>query len=183
MNTHRLRLAVALTAAFMPGIAVAQHEAHQGGAGEGSPEMVQCARVQPVVDNIITGAMARVESARQSNSAADMRAAVDQLEGALRDIRRQLAPCAAATPSAGLTMPGMQQSPGTPTSTAPMDHSKMQIGSETKPGKVMDPVNGLMVDPATAPKTTYQGQTYYFSSEQTQREFLKNPATFAKPKG
>ncbi|MGH2400959.1 MAG: YHS domain-containing protein, partial [bacterium] len=46
--------------------------------------------------------------------------------------------------------------------------------------KVMDPVNGLMVDPATASKATYQGQTYYFSSEQTRKEFLQNPAKFAK---
>ena len=46
--------------------------------------------------------------------------------------------------------------------------------------KQMDPVNGLMVDPATAPKTSYQGQTYYFSSEQSRKEFLENPAKFAK---
>jgi YHS domain-containing protein len=65
-----------------------------------------------------------------------------------------------------------------------MDHSKMQMGGEAKPGKVMDPVNGLVVDPATAPKTTYQGQTYYFSSERTLKEFLANPVKFAKkPKG
>jgi YHS domain-containing protein len=67
---------------------------------------------------------------------------------------------------------------------APMDHSKMPTGSEAKPGKVMDPVNGLMVDPETAAKTLYQGQTYYFSSEQTRKEFSENPAKFAKkPKG
>jgi len=52
-----------------------------------------------------------------------------------------------------------------------------------KPGRIerqMDPVNGLMVDPTSAPKTTYQGHTYYFSSEQTLKEFLENPAKFAK---
>ena len=64
--------------------------------------------------------------------------------------------------------------------TAPMDHSKMPMGGEAQPGKAMDPVNGLMVDPSTAPKSTYQGQTYYFSSEQTRKEFLENPAKFAK---
>ena len=66
--------------------------------------------------------------------------------------------------------------------TPPMDHSKM--GAEAQPGKVMDPVTGLMVDPATAPKTTFQGQAYYFSSEQSRKEFLDNPAKFTKkPKG
>jgi YHS domain-containing protein len=49
--------------------------------------------------------------------------------------------------------------------------------------KPTDPVNGLTVDSATSPKTTYKGQTYYFSSEQTRKEFLQNPAKFArKPK-
>ena len=79
--------------------------------------------------------------------------------------------------------------PGAATSTKPapppaaIDHSKMPMG-EAKPGKVMDPVNGLMVDTTTAVKTTYQGQTYDFSSEQSRKEFRENPAKFAKkPKG
>lgn len=278
MNTHSLQLAMAFAAALVPGGALAQHEAHQPGAGQASPEIGQCARVQPVVDNIIAAAMARLELARQSNNPAEMRAAVDQLEAALRDIRTQLAPCSAvaavADPPAGHTMPGMPRSPNAPAATAPMDHSrmpmggasgakpgaatgakpaapaapmdhskmpmggapaarpgtaagtkpagpsaptdhskmpmggtpaakpgaatgakpaapmapmdhsKMPTGGEAKPGKVMDPVNGLMVDPETAAKTMYQGQTYYFSSEQTRKEFSENPAKFAKkPKG
>jgi len=247
MNTHSLRLAIAFATAFVPGVVLAQDEAHQAGAPPASAEMAQCARVQPVVENIIAAAMARLESARQSNNPAEMRAAVDQLEAALRDIRTQLAPCAAAAaatdPNAGHTMPGMQQPVGAPASVPPIDHSKMPMGGtpaarpgaaagtkpaapaapmdhskmpmggapatkpgaaggakpasptapmdhsnmpigEAQPGKVIDPVNGLMVDPATAPKTTYQGQTYYFSSEQSRKEFLENPAKFAKkPKG
>ena len=214
----QLRLAIAFTSAFVPGVAMAQHEAHQAAAPQASAEESQCTRVQPVVEKIITAGMTRLESARQSNSPAEMRAAVDQLEAAFRDIRAQLAPCsaaaAAADPHAGHTMPGMPQPPGAPAPaapmdhskmpmggtpatkpgaaagakpaapTTPMDHSKMSMGGERKPGKVMDPVNGLMVDPATAPKTTHQGQTYYFSSEQTLKEFLQNPAKFAKkPKG
>jgi YHS domain-containing protein len=187
MNIHSL-LAIAFTATFVPGVATAQHEAHQADAGQATPEMVQCARAQPVINNIIAAAMARVESARLSNNPAEMRAAVDDLEAALRDIRAQLAPCSAAAaatdPHAGHTMPGMPQTPGAPAAGAPMDHSKMPMGGDAQPGKVMDPVNRLVVDPPTAPKTTYQGQTYYFSSEQTRKEFLENPAKFAKkPKG
>src|SRR5262249_32742773 len=61
-------------------------------------------------------------------------------------------------------------------------YSPAQSGD--KQDKQMDPVNGLLVDPATAPTTTYQGQIYYFSSEQSHKEFLENPAKFAKkPKG
>jgi YHS domain-containing protein len=44
----------------------------------------------------------------------------------------------------------------------------------------MDPVTGRMVDPATAPKAIYQGQTYDFSSEEARREFLQNPVKFVK---
>ena len=51
-------------------------------------------------------------------------------------------------------------------------------------GKQMDPVSGLIVDPATASKTIYQGQNYYFGSEQTRKQFLENPGKVArKPKG
>ena len=95
MRTTLVWLTGALTAAFVPGAAIAQHEAHPG-AGQASRQMVECARVQPVIDNIIAAAMARVESARLSNNPAEMRAAVDHLEAALRDIRVQLEPCKAA---------------------------------------------------------------------------------------
>lgn len=87
---------------------------------------------------------------------------------------------AAADPHAGHAMPTPSAPKGAAKPAPPMDHSKMQMGGEAKAGKAMDPVNGLMIDPATAPKTTYQGQTYYFSSEQTLKEFLQNPAKFAK---
>ena len=219
INSHSLQLAIAFAIAFVPGVALAQHEGHQAASGQALPDVTQCARVQPVVDYIITAATTRLETARQSNNPTEMRAAVDQLDGALRDIRAQLAPCAAvsaATDSQGAhSMPGMQHTPeagaapvapmdhsnmpmgGAPATkpgavmgtkptlpAAPMDHSKMPMGGQAQPGNVMDPVNGLMVDSATAPKTIYQGQTYYFSSEQTRKEFLGNPAKFAKkPKG
>jgi YHS domain-containing protein len=240
MSIHKLPLAIALTATIVSGVATAQHEAHQAGVGQASPEMVQCGRVQPVIDAIITAAMARVETARLSNNPAEMRAAVDHLEAALRDIRAQLAPCSAAAaatdPHAGHAatparpapvqpvVPGAKAKPtekpaapdphaghsgtaakpGDPGAkgaagaskaapkTKPSTPSDPHAGhgttgkpaAEVKDGKVMDPVTGLMVDPATAPKTTYQGQTYYFSSEQSRKEFLTNPAKFAKkPKG
>ena len=151
--------------------------------------------------------MARLETARQANSPAQMRAAIDDLQGALRDVRVQLAPCAAmATAMAGHTMPNVQapsgaprmpaMSPGqsqpapgaaAPAAKAPAavdphaDHGATTApATEASQAKTMDPVTGLMVDPTTAPKTTYQGQTYYFSSEEARKEFLQNPAKFVK---
>jgi YHS domain-containing protein len=73
--------------------------------------------------------------------------------------------------------------PGGATSAEPHAGHAAQAPAQSG-DKQRDPVNGLMVDPATAPKTTYQGRTYYFSSERSRKEFLENPAKFAKkPKG
>jgi copper resistance protein B len=229
MTRQQMWLAVVFSTAFLPGSAAAQHDAHQPGSAPASAEMAQCARVQPVIDKIIAAAMARAESARLSNVPAEMRAATDHLESALRDIRIQLAPCsaaagtmdshgghempvtqppaqspeatrkptsapAAADPHIGHTMPAKparsEKPASKPTAEAPKPDKDPHAGhamseKTTEPaGKQMDPVNGLMVDPATAPKTTYQEQTYYFSSEESRKEFLANPAKFAKkPKG
>ena len=259
MSTYNLRLAMALAAALIPSVAWGQHEAHQPASTQASSaDLTQCLRVQPVIENIITAAMSRAEAARLSNSPTEMRAAVESLEAALRDIRAQSASCAAAAattdpheahtmpstpsavgaspapapagavdPHAGHTMPSAapaskgtataKPAPGTPPKPAAADphagHAASSAAPATKPAptskpaapkpgaskttdphaghsaaqsgdKQMDPVNGLMVDPATAPKTTYQGQTYYFSSEQSRKEFLETPAKFAKkPKG
>ena len=257
MSSDNLRLAMALAAALIPSLAWGQPEAHQPASTQASAELTQCLRVQPVIENIITAATSRAEAARLSNSPTEMRAAVESLEAALRDIRAQSAPCAAAAattdPHAAHTMPSTPSAAGTPpaqapagavdphgghtmsnaapaskgtatakpapstppkpaaadphaghaaSSTAPATKAAPTSKSAAAPGasktadphaghsaaqsgdKQMDPVNGLMVDPATAPKTTYQGQTYYFSSEQSRKEFLEHPAKFAKkPKG
>lgn len=214
--------------ALLQGIAVAQH-AHQTGDPQAPAPLASCAQVQPAVDNIIAEAMRRLEGARQTNDPAQMRAAVDHFASALRDIRTQLAPCAApaaaadphaghamptteppagagstptkpavvADPHAGHQMPAAKAAPTPPsgkpraaaakpkttTTKAPAKASDPHAGhteaAETK--KEMDPVNGLTVDPSTAPKTTHQGRTYYFSSEQSLKQFLENPAKFAKP--
>jgi YHS domain-containing protein len=62
---------------------------------------------------------------------------------------------------------------------APMDHSKMSMPTASDASaQASDPVCGLKVNPATAPSTKHQGQTYYFCSEQHQQLFQKNPAKF-----
>lgn len=84
-------------------------------------------------------------------------------------------------PHAGHAMPKTQPAPTAPARDPHAGHGlPTPPATEAKPAKVMDPVTGLMVDPRTAPKATYQGQTYYFSSEQAREEFLQNPAKFVK---
>jgi YHS domain-containing protein len=41
-----------------------------------------------------------------------------------------------------------------------------------------DPVCDMEVDPATAPKSEYQGKTYYFCSLQCKRDFDENPREY-----
>lgn len=251
-----LHAVVAVGLGAMPALAAPQHQGHQTVPPSVAAHAGQCAQAQPAVEHIIVGATARLESARQSNEPAEMRAAIEHFQSALRDLRTQLAPCAAAAssadPHAGHAMPAapptaapppdphaghtMPAPPATKTSppaarpkaaapkaapqaAAPDPHAGHAAPAPKKPAsrpappkrtepkatdshaghdhgappvkkdapsvpEQRDPVTGLMVDPATAPKTTYQGQTYYFSSEASRKEFLENPAKFArKPKG
>ncbi len=59
-----------------------------------TPTATSCAQAQATVDQLLAAASARVESARQTNSASEMRSAVDGLQNVVRDVRTQLAPCA-----------------------------------------------------------------------------------------
>jgi YHS domain-containing protein len=205
MSLRKALIAVSVAAEMYPWAASAaqlREDRLAPGQSNASAESLQCAQAQPLVTRTIEAATARLETARQSNSPAQMRAAIDDLQGALRDVRAQLAPCAAIpTPMAGHTMPGVQppssapgmpaMSPGgpppapgavAPAATDPHAGHAMTPtpAKDASQAKVMDPVTGLMVDPATAPKTTYQGQTYYFSSEEARKQFLQNPAKFIR---
>ena len=78
------------------------------GAGPGAATLARCAQAQPEITITIDAAAARLEAARQTNSPAAMRAAIDDVQAALRDVRIRLAPCAAlapADPHAGHAMP------------------------------------------------------------------------------
>lgn len=91
-----------------------------------------------------------------------------------------------AIPGASAASKRASTSTPTPSKPAPQSTTDPHAGhaAQQPSGKQMDPVNGLMVDPSSAKKTIYRGQTYYFSSEQTLKEFLRNPAKFTrKPKG
>jgi YHS domain-containing protein len=184
MSNRNRRLGIALAAALIPAEVAAQHDAHQSASPQApSSELTQCARVQPIIENIIAAAMSRAEAARLSNNPTELRAAVEHLEAALRDIRAQSTSCSTAAAStdshAGHTMP--MQPPSSAPTAAPADGVVSHAGHNApSAAKERDPVTGVMVDPETAPKTTYQGQTYYFSSEQSRKQFLDDPVKFAK---
>jgi hypothetical protein len=103
----------------MPSARAAQHDAHPGDAeaASASGAVAQCTQVQPAITATIAVALKRLDDARQSNSAAAMRAAADDLQAMLLDIGSRLAPCSrmqvtSADPHAGHTMP--QPPPASP---------------------------------------------------------------------
>jgi ketosteroid isomerase-like protein len=59
-----------------------------------TPTATSCAQAQAIVDRLLASAASRIEAARLTNAAAQMRAAVDALDSVIRDVRMQLAPCA-----------------------------------------------------------------------------------------
>ena len=109
-------------------------------------EVTQCAQAQMMVDQLLATAMQRLVSARQSNAAADLRAAVDSLQNTMRDARAQLATCASTQAAAPMDHSKMPRSAapttgGTPAPAAHMDHSKMPMGTPpaAKPGTPAKP--------------------------------------------
>jgi len=53
--------------------------------------------------------------------------------------------------------------------------------TDQKPVKeAQDPVCGMMVETATAPKSEFKGKTYYFCSIDEKKEFDKAPSTYIK---
>jgi copper resistance protein B len=150
MKSKNLLITVG-TLALLPGVLAAQQS--QQAAATQTPEtpLASCAQVQPAVENIIAGAMSRLESARQTNDPAQMRAAVDHLGSALRDIRIQLAPCAApaaADPHAGHAMPK------TPPPAATVPTTKPATAADPHAGHDMPATKPAPVKPSAKPPTT-----------------------------
>lgn len=246
--TQSVRTAAVVAAMIVPTVGWAaqqQPTPHTPGTAQPVAQAVvtECAQAHSMAERTIDMTGRRLEAARQANSPAAMRAAIDEMQAALRQLRTEIAPCARlqsvapADPHAAHVMPGTAQAPiaaaGAPVTrpgstapvpapaaaapAAPMDHSKMPMVGNARVGKpeaatgrkpaapvapmdhskmpmgsaavnstpaaaplplVIDPVCGLKVDPSTAPRASYQGQTYYFCSEQHHQLFLKDSAKY-----
>ena len=117
MKTKRVRVAaVCAIAVMVPGLARPGQQAPEGGA---PAAVVQCGRAQATAERTIGTMEQRLESARRENSPSAMRAAIDDLQTALRRLRTDLAPCGElqpperTAPHPGHMMPGMTPAPAT----------------------------------------------------------------------
>ena len=128
---------------------------------EEDASLAQCAQVQPVVQKLIDGASMRLEEARQSNSAVALRAAVDDFESTLRDLRAQLVPCAKTQvidPHTGHVMPNTRAPAANPVkpptvSEPHAEHARAaprKPGTSKKPAPVKPPANSPSPDPHAA---------------------------------
>ena len=153
---------IAAVAVLSGATAVAQQP--PGPPTTAAAEVTQCAQSQMVVDRLLATAMQRLDSARQSNAAPDLRAAVDSLQNMMRDARAQLAACASTTPAAPMdhskmpmaTAPTAMPATGAkPPSPAPMDHT-MPIGntSAAKPATGAKPSARTPMDHSKMPMGT-----------------------------
>jgi YHS domain-containing protein len=123
--------------------------------------VAECAQAQPQLMQTLDAANMRLEAARQNNSPAAMRAAMDDLQGALGSLRAQLAPCAAlqaaapADPHAGHAMP---------------------VAGNL--ALIKDPGCTATVNSETAPRAEHAGQNYYFCSERDRQLFVTDPVNY-----
>lgn len=107
--------------------------------------------------------------AKRSATLAEMRRHVEMAQASMAEMEKHMSAC----------MQMMSKHGGMRGEDKGMD-GKMS-GKSTSPAttsKVIDPVCGMEVDPATAHKATYSGKTYYFCSEDEKTKFQKNPQQY-----
>jgi YHS domain-containing protein len=148
MSARDIGVSVFLTAAIVAPVGTSLGQQRSNPPTTAAAEVTTCAQAQMIVDQLLATAMTRVDAARQTNAAADLRVAAESLQATIRDARAQLAPCATSSEPTmdhskmpmGTAMAGKPASPVTPPA-APMDHPKMPIGAApaAKPGSAAQP--------------------------------------------
>ena len=148
MRTASIGFAVLVASLGATASAFAQHEGHDTSAAATtgvSPQLVsQCVDSQQQSLGLVDAANARLESARQSNSPTEIRAAMADLQRVLLDVRTVLSRCTELQQALATAPP--PATPGHDVSNAP--------GTATAPGAappVADPHAGHVTPPAQAP--------------------------------
>jgi YHS domain-containing protein len=109
---------------------------------------------------------AMIEEAKRSGDPAKMKAALEEAQKRLGEMNEHMSACMRSMGMMGEMHGGMGMMSGQAAPAA---------------AKATDPVCGMAVDPATAPKATYKGKTYYFCSTDDKAKFEKDPAKYVKP--
>ena len=155
---------IATVLGLAPHIAAGQeHAGHQVAGEPPSADAAACTRGAQQALPVIERARARVETARQTNSPPELRAAIDDLQSALSQLTAQLTPC--APPVSGFPRQDSAQALPMPQDhsnmTMPMDHSKMVMPPAAPKAETAKPSSGAampmdhskMAMPPGTPKT------------------------------
>jgi YHS domain-containing protein len=163
-------LSVMAAAAFLLGTA------GLAGAEEKQPAgtMTGCSEHHAAAMKASDAVSMHLAEARRAGTIAEMRRHVEMAEKSMAEMKEHMSMC----------MEGMDGMHG-----GMMGEEKGMMGSTsektttpTAAAKVVDPVCGMEVDPAKAPKATYLGKTYYFCSEEDKAKFEKNPGQYVPKK-
>jgi YHS domain-containing protein len=131
-----------------------QHTGHSAGPpAETAPPGCHCAGTDASALALLDRIGARLEAARQSNSPAKMRAAMDELQAGLGELKSLESRCGGAPESR----------------------------TAEPPAKPTDPVCGMSVDPRSEFRATHGGKVYLFCSAGDRDKFLQEPSKFLKP--
>jgi YHS domain-containing protein len=112
VNTTLLFAGMAMATAVWAAPQEPAHSMAAMGQSASQAAVTECAQVQPQAILTIETANQRLEAARQSNSPAAMRSAMDDLQSALRQLRAELGACAGLQAASGADMPAGHVTPG-----------------------------------------------------------------------
>ena len=193
MRTASVRLVIVVALVGLTTPVFSQHEEHaqaEAPAAGVSPELVStCVDSQREALAVMDAANGRLETARQTNSAAEIRAALADLQRSLLEARTALGRCTELQQTIGAA----PSSSAAPTAAAPAAPSGFPPTSTAAPPKAAPPApaNHMVmvqtafdparlsctpkIDPKAAAKATYEGKTYYFCSTKDRDEFLTDP--------
>lgn len=186
--TQRRILALAF-AVGLPAAAAAQHQEHQTPGPQeaaSSRDAAACAEGARQVLELVARSSATLDAARQTNSAAEMRPAIERLQALLGEVKARLESCQrvpaemagqqAAAEHTAYQAPGASAAAARPQ--AATDQAKRGHAMPAAPPEAgIDPVCGMSVSEARH-KAEYEGQTYYFCSETDRQKFLASPEKY-----
>lgn len=157
--------------------------AHDHGEAKGAKDSAQCPHFQ-AVSTSMTQAATLLEQALETKDAAQVKVKVAQARKALAGAEQHRAECQKMCSKmtgdhAGHA--GHGAAAGLPRTPAPAAGAAGLPRTPAPAAKVVDPVCGMKIDPATAAgKSEYAGKTYYFCDKDEKAKFDADPAKYVK---
>lgn len=143
--------------------------AHEKKTGKATDDIMKCGDHHSAAMKASDQVNVHLAEAKRAATLAEMRRHVELAQSSMAEMEKHMSLC----------MGMMEKSHG-----GMMGEGKgMMSGKGSSPAtaaKVIDPVCGMEVDPATAAKATYAGKTYYFCSEDEKVTFQKNPEKYVR---